>query len=411
VSTTPFVVRPAAGRLRTIARRLACVLALGALAATVGAGAVSSPAGAADDTTSTTTPSGGTANGTVTSSFALAPTGTDPSQPSTRPNLTYSLAPGAAIQDSVTLWNYSDIPLDFDVYATDALNTSAGGFDVLPGDKKPTDAGSWVTLAQHKVTVPPRSSLEIPLAVTVPSGARPGDHTAGIIASSKTPGTDAEGHHIVFDRRTGSRLYLRVTGPVNPAIVVEDVSADYHPAVNPLDGSVDVAYTVRNTGNVRLGAHQKIAVDDLFGTVDERKIADIPELLPGSSLTYHRHFTGVAATLRVSADVTVTPFAPKSTDEALPKGAEATTASAHAWAIPWTLLLLLLVIAVVTYLVRRARRNRERAGSGGPNGGGGGQGGGLAAGPTNGHAAQPVLPVGATRIRAAKRAGPTNDGP
>ena len=42
-----------------------------------------------------------------------------------------TLAPGAAVQDSVTLWNYSDIPVDFDVYATDAFNTQAGGFDVL----------------------------------------------------------------------------------------------------------------------------------------------------------------------------------------------------------------------------------------------------------------------------------------
>jgi hypothetical protein len=311
-------------------------------------------ASAADAPPPSTSPTGSTGTG-VSSSFSVAPTGTDPAEPSSRPNLSYSLAPGGAVQDSVTVWNYSDIPLDFDLYASDAYNNKDGAFDVLPGGKPSTDAGTWVTLAQNKVTVPAHTSLEVPIAVTVPAGAQPGDHTAGVIASSKTPGTDAEGHHVVFDRRTGTRLYLRVTGPVNPALVVEDVSTEYHAAANPLDGSVDVTYKVRNTGNVRLGAHQHVEVKDLFGSVDERKGDDIPELLPGSTLTYHEHFTGVPATFRVSAEVTVTPFAPKSSDGTLPKGAEASSASASAWAIPWTLLLVLVLIVAAVVVVRRLR--------------------------------------------------------
>jgi hypothetical protein len=377
--------------VRSRTEKLLALVAL--VAASVGLVGVPSAAFAADDAaTATTAPAGGQQGGaTTTSSFALAPTGTDPAEPSSRPNLSYSLAPGAAIQDSVTLWNYGNIPLTFDVYASDAFNTSAGGFDVLPGDKKSQDAGAWVTLAQQHVTVAPGTSLEIPIAVTVPAGARPGDHAAGIIASSKTPGTDAEGHHVVFDRRTGSRLYLRVTGSVNPALVVEDLSTAYHPAVNSLDGSMDVTYTVRNTGNVRLGAHQRVAVNDLFGTVDERTGRDIPELLPGSALTYHERFTGVAATLRVSADVTLTPFAPRTSGDGLPKGSESFTSTSHTWAIPWTLLVILVLIALVVLLVRRRRRKLESGAGPGP---GSGRGGGRSGAPASGNGAQPAPRVG-----------------
>jgi hypothetical protein len=243
------------------------------------------------------------------------------------------------------------------------------------------------------VTVPPATSLEIPIAVTVPAGARPGDHAAGIIVSSKTPGTDAEGHHVVIDRRTGSRLYLRVTGPLNPALVVENVETEYHPAVNPLNGSLDVTYTVRNAGNVRLGAHQRVTVSDLFGTVDEHKPADIPELLPGSVLTYHQHFSGVAATIRVSADVRVTPFVPKSAGDGLSRGTEASSSSAHTLAIPWTLLVALLLLGVVVFLVRR-RRSGSQDDPAGPGGAGGGD---WSAG-TNGNGAHPD-PVGASASR------------
>jgi hypothetical protein len=235
--------------------------------------------------------------------------------------------------------------------------------------------------------------LEVPIAVTVPAGAHPGDHTAGIIASSKTPGTDADGHHVVFDRRTGTRLYLRVTGPVNPALSVDDLSTEYHAAVNPLDGSVDVTYTVHNTGNVRLGAHQRVSVSDLFGTVAEHKGPEIVELLPGASLTFHEHFTGVAATLRVSADVKLTPFAPKTSDGTLPKSTEMTTASSSSWAVPWSLLLVLALIGAAVYLVRR-RRNRQRPVGPSPGAGGDPTGG---APTTNGATVQPPAPVSSGR--------------
>src|SRR5262245_27067586 len=55
-------------------------------------------------------------------SWALAPSGADPGEPSSRPNLSYETAPGAEIQDSVTLWNYGNTQLTFRIYATDAFN-------------------------------------------------------------------------------------------------------------------------------------------------------------------------------------------------------------------------------------------------------------------------------------------------
>ena len=153
--------------------------------------------------------------------------------------------------------------------------------------------------------------VDIPFTLHVPPTASPGDHTAGIVASLPTPTSDADNHRVILDRRTGSRVYVRVNGPVNPSLVVENLSSDYHGSFNPLDGTLDVTYTLRNPGNVRLGARELVAVHDLFGrTVAERKPRSIPELLPGNAITVREKFNGVPATFRLGADVTITPLVP-----------------------------------------------------------------------------------------------------
>ena len=337
-------------------------------------------------------------------SFALAPTGTDPSQPGSRPYLSYTAAPGTELHDSVTLWNYGNSQLTFHVYSPDAFNNADGSFGLQKGPDHAKDAGAWVTLETSSVTMRPGTKTDIAFTLEVPGDASPGDHTAAIIASSQTDATNAEGKNITLDRRTGSRLYVRVDGAANPQLAVESMSTVYHASANPLDGDVDVTYTVRNVGNIRLGAHQTVSVSDVFGEVashepcpvngtekkladahDQQCITDIPELLPNSAVTFTQHFSGVAATLRVSGELSLAPVAgPATAVDA--KDLATVDASAGAWAIPWLLVLLLALVAAVIWVVRR----RRAASSGGSLPGGGIGAVPPAAPVPNGHVAEPV---------------------
>ena len=58
--------------------------------------------------------------------------------------------------------------ITFQVYANDAFNTPSGGFDLLAGNKRPSDVGRWVTLVANAVTIPARHSVAIPFTLTVP---------------------------------------------------------------------------------------------------------------------------------------------------------------------------------------------------------------------------------------------------
>jgi LPXTG-motif cell wall-anchored protein len=332
------------------------------------------------------------AGGQVVESWALAPTGSDPSQPGSRPTFSYTLAPGATLQDSLTVWNYSNTQLTFRIYATDAVNNDAGAFDLIDANAKPKDAGSWIKIDQEFLTLPPNSKASLGITLTVPPDASPGDHTAGIVAASRTPATTDGGKSVVLDRRVGSRVYLRVGGPVKPGLQIENLGSEYHAAINPLDGTLDVTYTVRNTGNVRLGAKQSVEVHDLFGPVATRKPKPLTELLPGQAVTRTETFGGVAATVRVGAEVKLVPFVPRGTGVEDPgKAASATTGSTNAWAIPWLLVVLLLLLALAILYARKRRRDQAQ-GFQGPAGGGAVPGPGT--GPPSGADAATRQPVG-----------------
>lgn len=223
----------------------------------------------------------------IVESWALSPGGSlDADQAAQRPDLTYELGQGAEIEDSVTLFNFGTVDLTFRVYATDAFNNADGQFDLLSGDQPPTDVGSWVTLAQELITVPACKQVTIPLTITVPADAAPGDHAGAILASSESIGTGPEGGAVTLDRRTGTRMYLRVSGDLFPELAVTDVDTTYDHSLNPLGGGATVTYTIENRGNVRMGGTASMTVGGPFGLGDQTiGLPDVPELLPGESVT------------------------------------------------------------------------------------------------------------------------------
>ncbi|MGW3953459.1 hypothetical protein ACWEKM_21665 [Streptomyces sp. NPDC004752] len=295
--------------------------------------------------------------------FGIQPSGAK--KPDQRPNLSYSVTPGAALRDHLAVWNYGTEPITLRLYGGDGLITADGGFDVLAANKKSTAVGSWVKLGKERVTVPRRSHVIVPFTLAVPQNVTPGDHAGGIVASLSATRTDAKGNKVKVDQRVGARIYLRVAGKLDARLSVDGPHTTYHGTLNPFGtGSATVTYTVRNTGNVRLGAHQVVRVSDLFGgDARMRKPRDIPELLPGSALTFTASATGVLPTVRDTATVTVDPVPVRG--DVPPPVRPRVTASADFWAVPWTVLglIVLVVVGVVVFFVRRRLRRRRGTGA------------------------------------------------
>ena len=283
----------------------------------------------------------------VEESWALSPAGSlEAGSASERSDLTYEADAGAVIEDAVTLFNFGTVQLTFRVYATDAFNNADGQFDLLSGDQQPVDVGSWVTIAQEMVTVPPGKQVTLPITIKVPAGSTPGDHTGAILASNQSVGAGPEGGAVTLDRRTGTRLYLRVNGPLFPELAVANVETTYHHALNSLAGSADVKFRIENRGNVRLGGTATVTIAGPFGLGERKvKLAEIAELLPGQDVEVTVEVDDVSAMMIASTTVRVEPAV----------GADASTASGEDTTfVPPITLLSALLFLLLGVLARRS---------------------------------------------------------
>lgn len=397
--------RGASARVGTFLGALAVGVAMAAglvasSVALVGPAAAATPASkgsAATPGSTSTAPASGRAksnasgSGTV-KSFTPASTdrvtfGIEPasaSGPDGRSYFTFGSTPGGVLGDDVAVVNYSKVPLSLELDATDAVETSGGGFGLLQPGVKPTGAGSWITLQPGTTTVAvPAESTSgtpgwtvVPFTVHVPFEVSPGDHVGGIVASLRTVGTNAAHQRTVLYQRIGTRVFVQVTGRVAPKLTVDDLHATYQGAVNPFGrGSVRVTYDLRNTGNMDLAVTQSVAVSPVVGSDRQVSVPKIPLLLPGGSVTETAVLTGLWPQILLHATVTAHWSVPPGSGA--PRSGTVTTGTGVP-AVPWPLAVVVVVLVAIVLLGRRYRR-RSRAGRG-AKGAGPGSGGGDASG-------------------------------
>ncbi|MEU4154981.1 DUF916 domain-containing protein [Actinoplanes sp. NPDC026670] len=295
----------------------------------------------------------GTAAGALT--WSVAPSG--PKGPNGRTAFDYKLDPGATLTDHVAVTNHSRQPLTLRLYATDAVTTAGGGFGLLAATAEPTGAGAWITPARTTVTLPATSRTIVPFTLTVPADATPGDHAAGVVASLAE---DATGRQVTVDHRVGSRVHLRVTGPLRPELTVTDMHVTASTSWNPFRlPRLTATFTVANTGNVRLSAQSSARASGLFGLgARTATTTAVPEILPGGSVRTAVQLTDVPPLFRERLTATVTPAT--ADGRPIDPAPLPATAGQTVWLIPWSQLALLTLAAALTAAGALARRRSRR---------------------------------------------------
>ncbi len=286
---------------------------------------------------------------------------------SDRPNFAYELPPGGTLTDALVVTNRGAAPLTLQVYAADGFLTDDGTLDLLPAGEPSTALGSWVAVAVPQLVVEPGASAEVPFTLTVPDDATPGDYAAGVVSTLLVENTEG----VSVDRRLGSRMHLRVSGDLAPALAIDDVQVAYRGTLNPFEAGVAaVTFTVTNAGNTRVAPGEQVRVTGLFGLGDTRATqVGLPELLPGSSVVRTATVDGVwplvraTARVAVGGEVVMLTAASQSAGQAgqTSPAVSAAVGTASAWAIPWVALAALLVLVMLAVLRVRAARRRSAA--------------------------------------------------
>ncbi|MCM2413699.1 hypothetical protein [Streptomyces sp. RKAG290] len=254
-----------------------------------------------------------------------------------RPYLYLEGLPGSVLQDRLSVTNPGPEPVTVRLRGADAYNTGSGGFAVR-GAHGSTGTGAWLRTAATKVTVPARTRAEVPVSVTVPPDALPGDHPGAIVAESG-------------GRSVGVRVQLRVGGPTLAALTVEDVTVSGR----------TIHYTLVNRGNAVLVPRLAVSADGLFGALLRRDARTLPvELLPGQRVRFTEPWRDTPALDSATVRLRVTAA-----------GGAHGEATAAARFVPWTpvaggALLLLGAVAAGAYGMRRRRRARQGGRDDGP---------------------------------------------
>jgi hypothetical protein len=272
-----------------------------------------------------------------------------------------AIAPGTVLHDFVGVVNYSAVPETFSLGAADAYTTNTGSLSLLSDDQRSTDLGSWVTIPDKSVVVPPNAEVNEPFTLTVPRNAKPGDHTGGIFAEAKVGGNSTGTGGVAVDHRVAVPIFLQVPGKVVTSFALGSLTTKYDSTANPFGGGrASVSYTVTNTGNVNLTGTQQVAISGLFGTLASTKPPQLPELLPGESFKVKVSVPGVFPLGWMTTKVTVSPKQTRAnTGSAKPPAIAKVTKSAGFWATPLLLILFVLLIAAGVWGGRRYFRYRR----------------------------------------------------
>ncbi|MEV5956255.1 hypothetical protein AB0M11_21210 [Streptomyces sp. NPDC051987] len=235
--------------------------------------------------------------------WSLAPAGGG------RPSFYAEGAPGAVLQDSVSVTNPGGRPVTVRLAGT----------------------GVPVTFAEPTVRVPARTRADVPFTLTVPAGAAPGDRPATLVAK------DTGG------RTVTARVRLRVGGPALSALTVE------HLAVH----GDRITYELVNRGTTVLAPKLAVRAHGIFGRVLlDRPPRTLPvRLAPGTRTALSEPWPGHPALDAVDVRLTATAA-----------GGAHDTADTEARFVPWGAVAgaggALVAGAAVTVVRRRGRRSR-----------------------------------------------------
>jgi hypothetical protein len=268
--------------------------------------------------------------------------------------------PGESVSDRISVSNYSDKPIAFRFFSSDAYNTAVGSaFSLRMPDPEtgviptPVGVGKWVTIPVEQLIVAPGARSDIPFTLTVPLDAEPGDHAGGIVALDPSTSPDGSGGmDIAVRQAVGVRIYVRVAGQLSPNLMVAGLTVSNSGAgfLAPITGpSKTLAkFSVANVGNMSLTPSMKVTVTDTFGReVASKAVADAVEVLPGQIAAFEvdlGDLSGIGPKYEVSVSAQA--------------GEVGSQASTSFWVFPW-LFFLLLVLGLVLLVLARMKRRRS----------------------------------------------------
>ncbi|MGQ0832835.1 MAG: WxL protein peptidoglycan domain-containing protein [Microthrixaceae bacterium] len=213
------------------------------------------------------------------------------------------LAPGGTATQSIRVSNETGTDAEVRLAAVDATTAQQGGVAYGATGSTPTADGTWIALSSTEVRLPAGTSRDVAFEISVPEGARPGVHLAGIIAYSPQSQTTEP---VETDGKAGAALYIEsrralavqilLPGPAEPRLVVSGVTTEARPnGLNLMVGiSNEGTGLTKGRGHITLSGPSSFSAD-----------FDIDTVVPATSFVYPVVWTKTPGSGTYQAKVTI----------------------------------------------------------------------------------------------------------
>jgi hypothetical protein len=251
-------------------------------------------------------------------------------------------APGRTIEETVTIVNLSDGPLQVGMALDDLEVDVRGRFSAVPSESRPSSAVPWGFVEPQGLQLPAGNSRDIKVALTPPEGTAPGGYSAALRFMVESRGRTTEiVHPVLLD--VGAERLVRSAR----------ISSIFVPS-RSIGSTIPVTIAIENTGPLHVAAQGTLIVTDATSRVTARIPVPRSIVMPGKTRIIS---VDVPAPLipwraRVRADVGFGP--------GLPRDSMSTSGFAFSWfGIAVIMALVVLVLWTVLHLVRRRIRSRR----------------------------------------------------
>lgn len=247
--------------------------------------------------------------------------------------------PGETIQTEVRLRNTTDQAVVAGSFIEDFVIGEDGKtpVPVLEQTNSRWSLAQWMRLGATEVRLAPHTTQTISVTITVPEDAHPGGRYAMImhqpVRDADVLGGDGQVQSSAgINQRVGTLVYLRVNGPVSEAASIRNLRI---PTLTEF-GPVPIQFEIENRSDIHIRPQTTIEIKNIWGRTVDTIVVETKNVFPSTQRLFETEWDRVWGFGRYTAHVT-TVFGESS---------QVTSATAHFWLIPYTLILAILVVLI-----------------------------------------------------------------
>ncbi len=175
--------------------------------------------------------------------------------------------PGDVLSQTLKITNESDDEKEYFIYKRNIKGVETGGVPVFADDEAETtgfEITEWIQIPIEPIKVPPRTTVDLPITITVPMSATPGSHFGGIFVSVEPPKLRVIGAGVGYE--VVSVVSIRISGAIIDTARIRSFSTD-----KLFYSKKDVNFTARieNQGNILIRPRGPVTITSMFGTDPE----------------------------------------------------------------------------------------------------------------------------------------------